>query len=174
MDTGWYNYGLSLKSRGIRNPRGLVLPSKATEVGEIPRRTPGGGPRVLVGDQESGPTVFQEFRGTIPGNSQLGIVGLPIPQKAAEEVLEAWYYTRAAETEVIHVAAAGFQGIPDCIARYNSPRMWRRWAQYQWLLGASISRGAVINTRVAWSTAVAGILVYWYSGILVFKVHMGS
>ena len=38
--------------------------------------------------------VVQEFRGTIPGNSQLGIVGIPIPQKAAEEVLEAWYYTR--------------------------------------------------------------------------------
>ena len=77
-------------------------------------------------------------RSTIPGNSQLGVVGLPIPQKAAEEVLEAWYYTRhgrrvvleawyytrAAGTEVIHEAATGFQGIPDCIARYNSPRMW--------------------------------------------------
>ena len=33
-------------------------------------------------------------RGTIPGNSQLGVIGIPIPQKAAEEVLEAWYYTR--------------------------------------------------------------------------------
>ena len=38
--------------------------------------------------------VVQEFRGTIPGNSQLGIVGIPILPKAAEEVLEAWYYTR--------------------------------------------------------------------------------
>ena len=75
MGTGWYNYGLSLKSRGIGNPRGLVSPSKATGVGRIPRRTQEGGPRVLVWDQESGPTVFQEFRGTIPGNSQLGIVG---------------------------------------------------------------------------------------------------
>ena len=33
-------------------------------------------------------------RGTIPGNSQLGVDGLPVPQKAAEEDLEAWYYTR--------------------------------------------------------------------------------
>ena len=29
-------------------------------------------------------------------------------------VLGAWCYTRAAGTEVIHVAATGFQGIPDC------------------------------------------------------------
>ena len=34
------------------------------------------------------------IRDTIPGNFQLGVAGLPIPQKAAEEVLEAWYYTR--------------------------------------------------------------------------------
>ena len=38
--------------------------------------------------------VVQEFRCTVPGNSQLGIVGIPIPQKAAKEVLEAWNYTR--------------------------------------------------------------------------------
>ena len=43
--------------------------------------------------------------------------------------------------------------------------MGRRRAQYQRLLGASISKGAVINTRGSvgdgsdWYT---GILVYWY------------
>ena len=76
--------------------------------------------------------------GTIPGKFPTGCCWAPIPQKAAEEVLgglelhqtlvgvvlEAWCYTRAAGTEVIHVAGTGFQGIPDCIARYNSPRMW--------------------------------------------------
>ena len=85
------------------------------------------------------------------------------PDTGVEVVLEAWCYTRAAGTEVIHVAATGFQGIPDCIARYNSPRMWRRLAQYQRLLRASISKGAVIDTGVAWVTAATGILVYWYS-----------
>ena len=30
--------------------------------------------------------------GAIPGNSQLGVLVLPIPQKAAREVLEAWYF----------------------------------------------------------------------------------
>ena len=37
-------------------------------------------------------------------------------------VLEAWCYTRAAGTEVIHVAATGFQGIPDCVTRYKFPQ----------------------------------------------------
>ena len=70
-------------------------------------------------------------------------------------VLEAWYYTRAAGTEVIHVAATEFQGIPDCVARYNSPRMWRRLAQYQRLRGASISKGrchhGVINLHFVYT-----------------------
>ena len=171
-----------MKSRGIGNPRGLVSPSKATGVDRIPRRAQEGGSRVLVWYQESDPAVFQEFRGTIPGNSQLGVVGDQFPRRRQRRswrpgitpdtgvgvVLEAWCYTRAAGTEVIHVAATGFQGIPDCIARYNSPRMWRRLAQYQRLLGASISKGAVINSRVAWVTAATGMLVYWYTGILVY------
>ena len=94
-------------------------------------------------------------RGTIPGNSQQGVVGHQFPRRQQRRswrpgitpdtgvgvVLEAWCYTRAAGTEVIHMAATGFQGIPDCVARYNSPRMWRRLAQYQRLLGASISKG---------------------------------
>ena len=64
---------------------------------------------------------------------------IQIPQKAAEEVLEAWNhtrrwngvvleawcYTRAAGAEVVHVAATGFQGVPDCVARYKFPRRWR-------------------------------------------------
>ena len=48
------------------------------------------------------------------------------PDTGGEAVLEAWCYTRAAGTEVIHMAATGLQGIPDCIARYNFPRIWRR------------------------------------------------
>ena len=62
-------------------------------------------------------------------------------------VLEAWCYTRAAGTEVIHVATTGS------------------------ILTAARSvdiQGAVINTRVVWVTAATGILVYWYTGILVY------
>ena len=108
-------------------------------------------------------------RGTIPGNSQRGVVGHQFPRRRQRRswrpgitpdtggewsqrpgitpdtgvgvVLEAWCYTRAAGTEVIHVAATGFQGISDCVALYNSPRIWQRLAQYQWLLEASISKG---------------------------------
>ena len=61
-------------SRRIWIPRGLVSPSKATGVDKSPSRTLEGGPRVLELYQESGPAVFQEFRGTIPGNSQMGVV----------------------------------------------------------------------------------------------------
>ena len=113
-------------------------------------------------------------RGSIPGNSQRGVVGHQFPRRRQRRswrpgitpdtgvgvVLEAWCYTRAAGTDLIHVAAAGFQGIPDCVAQYKFPGMWRRLAQYQRLLGASISKGAVINTRVAWATAATGVLVF--------------
>ena len=47
------------------------------------------------------------------------------PDAGIGVVLEAWCYTRAAGTEVVHVAAAGFQGIPDCVARYKFPRIWQ-------------------------------------------------
>ena len=107
------------------------------------------------------------IRGAIPGNSQQGVVGYQFPRRRQKRswrpgitpgagvgvVLEDWYYTRAAGTEVIHVAATGFQGIPDCVARYKFPRIWRRLNQYQRLLGASIPMGSVIYTRVAWVTA---------------------
>ena len=82
------------------------------------------------------------------------------PDTGVGVVLEAWCYTRAAWTEVIHVAATGFQGIPDCIARYNSPRMWRRLAQYQRLLGASISKG-----RCHQYQGSVGDGSDWYTGI---------
>ena len=92
--TRWDESGPLLKSRGRENPRGLVSPSKVTGVGRIPRRTsgrwslsPGMIPREWSSD-------ISGICGTIPGNSQLGVVGLPIPQKAAKEVLEAWFYTR--------------------------------------------------------------------------------
>ena len=48
------------------------------------------------------------------------------PDAGVGVVLEAWCYTRAAGTEMIHVAATGFLGIPDCVARYKFPRIWRR------------------------------------------------
>ena len=107
---------------------------------------------MIPGEWSSG---IPGVRSTIPGNSQRGVVGHQFPRRRQRRswrpgiytrhwrrvVLEAWCYTRAAGTEVIHVAATGFQGIPDCVARYNSPRMWRRLTQYQRLLGASISKG---------------------------------
>ena len=68
-------------------------------------------------------------------------------------VLGAWCYTRAAGTEVVHRATTGSI---STAAR-----------------GVDI-QGAVINTGVAWVTAATGILVYWYTGILVFKAHRGS
>ena len=56
-------------------------------------------------------------------------------------VLDAWYYTRAAGTDVIHGATT------DSISTVA------RDVDIQ---------GAVINTGVAWVTAATGILVYWY------------
>ena len=84
--------------------------------------------------------VVQEFCGAIPGNSQLGIVGIPIPQKVAKEileawnytrhrwrvVLEAWCYTRAAGTEVVHGATTG--SIPTAAMGVD---IKRRCHQYQ-------------------------------------------
>ena len=127
-------------SRRIWIPRGLVSPSKATGVDRSPSRTLEGGPRVLELYQESVPGnpgvslhTSREFptgcswvhqfprrqqkRSWRPGFT---------PDTGVEVVLGAWCYTRAGGTEVIHVAATGFQGIPDCIARYNFPRIWRR------------------------------------------------
>ena len=45
------------------------------------------------------------------------------PDAGVEVVLKAWCYTRAAGTEMIHVVATGFQGIPDCVTRYKFPRI---------------------------------------------------
>ena len=81
-------------------------------------------------------------------------------------VLEAWCYTRAAGTEVAHVAVTGFQGIPDCVAWYKFPRRWRWLDLYQQQQGALIPMGSVIYTRVAWETASTGSQL--------FKVHTGS
>ena len=72
--------------------------------------------------QEGFSAVFQEVCGTIPGNSQRGVVGYQFhrrrqkrswrpgitPEAGVGVVLEAWCCTRAAGTEVIHVAATGF------------------------------------------------------------------
>ena len=81
-----------------------------------------GGHQVLVLYQEGCPAVFQEECGTIPGNSQWGVVGYQFPRRRQRRfwrlgitpdagigvVLEAWCYTRAAGAEVVHVAATGF------------------------------------------------------------------
>ena len=68
-------------------------------------------------------------------------------------VLEAWYYTRAAGTDVVHGAMTGSI---STAAR-----------------GIDI-QGAVLNTGVAWVTAATGILVYWCTGILVFLKHIAG
>ena len=70
------------------------------------------------------------------------------PDTGVGVVLEAWYYTRAAGTEVIHVATTGSI---STAAR-----------------GVDI-QGAVINT-----IGSVGDGSNWYTGILVFKVHRGS
>ena len=67
--------------------------------------------------------------------------GLVSHQGSVEGVLEAWYYTRAAGTEVVHGATTG------------SISTAARVVDIQ---------GAVIKTGVAWVTAATGILVYWY------------
>ena len=139
LDTGWYEYGSPLKARGRDNPGGLVSPDKGdVNPGGESAESQGfqgglqeGGPRVLVLYQEGCPAVFQEGCGTIPGNSQRGVVGYQFPRRRQRRswrpgitpdaeigvVLEAWCYTRAAGAEVVHLAATGFQGIPDCVAR---------------------------------------------------------
>ena len=117
--------------------------------------------------------VVQEFRGAIPGNSQLGIVGIPIPQKAAKEVLEAWNYTRHGRRVVLEAWYYTRHGVGVVLEAWCYTRAagtevvhGAMTAQYQRLLGASISKGAVIDTRGSvgdgsdWYT---GILVYWYS-----------
>ena len=90
-------------------------------------------PGIIPGEWYSG---IPGVRGTIPGNSQRGVVGHQFPRRQQRRswrpgitpdtgvgvVLEAWYYTRAAGTEVIHLAATGFQGIPDCVAQYKFPQ----------------------------------------------------
>ena len=105
--------------------------------------------------QEGCPAVFQEDCGTIPGNSQRCITGYKFPRRRQRwswrpgvtpgagivVVLEAWCYTRTAGTEVVHVAATGFQGIPGCVARYKFPRRWRRLDLYQQQQGALIPMG---------------------------------
>ena len=98
--------------------------------------------------QEGFPAVFQEDCSTIcteykfPRRRQRrswrpGIT----PDAGMGVVLEAWCYTRAAGPGVVHVAATGFQGIPDCVARYKFPRRWRRLDLYQQQQGALIPTG---------------------------------
>ena len=52
------------------------------------------------------------------------------------------------------------------------------WATTDWIPTAARGvdlQGAVINTGVEWVTAATGILVYRWTGILVFlKAQMGS
>ena len=92
--------------------------------------------------------------GITPGRCRSGPGGLVFHQGGAGGVLEAWYYTRAAGTDVIHGATTGW--IPTAARGIDL-------------------QGTVINTGVAWVTAATGILVYRWTGILVFlKAQMGS
>ena len=92
--------------------------------------------------------------GIPPGRCRSGPGGLASHQGGAGGVLEAWYYTRAAGTNVVHGATTGW--IPTAARGVNL-------------------QGAVINTGVAWVMAATGILVYRWTGILVFlKAEMGS
>ena len=79
--------------------------------------------------QEGLPAVFQEDCSTIPGNSQRCTTEYKFskrrqrrswgpritPDAGMGVVLEAG-------PGVAHVAVTGFQGIPDCVARYKFPR----------------------------------------------------
>ena len=96
-----------------------------------------GGPRVLVLYQEGFPAVFQEDCGTIQGNSQRCSTEYKFPRRRQRRswrhgitpdtgmgvVLEAWCYTRAGGPEVVHVAATGFQGIPELCSSVQIPQM---------------------------------------------------
>ena len=102
-----------------------------------------------------------------------GCSWLPIPQKAAEEVLEAWYYTRhwcrsGPGGLVLHQGGWDRSDVGNWIPgnsrlySYNSPRMWRRLAQYQRLLGASISKGRCHQYQGSVGDG-SERLVYWCS-----------
>ena len=87
--------------------------------------------------QEGFPAVFQEDCGTIPGNSQQCSTEYKFPRRRQRRswrpgitpdtgmgvVLEAWCYTRAGGPEVVHVAATGFQGIPELCSSVQIPQM---------------------------------------------------
>ena len=154
--------------------------ARATGVGRIPRRTSGrwsSSPGIVPGEWSSG---IPGVRGTIPGNSQRSVVGHQFPRRRQRRSwksgitpdtgvgvgLEAWCYTRAAGTEVIHVAATWFQGIPDCVARYKFPQNMTTTASIPTAARGVDTMGSVIYTRVAWVTAATEILV--------LKVHAGS
>ena len=127
--------------------------------------------------------VVQRYSRNLRHNSRefpTGCCWVPIPQKAAEEVLEAWYYTRRWSGSgpgglvldvgvrsgpgglVLHQGGwdrsdpRGGNWIPGNSRLCSSvqiPQNMARLNQYQRLLGASIPMGSVIYTRVAWVTA---------------------
>ena len=86
--------------------------------------------------REGFPAVFQEDCGTIPGNSQRCNTEYKFPKRRQRRswrpgitpdagigvVLEAWCYTRAGGPEVVHVAATGFQGIPELCSSVQIPQ----------------------------------------------------
>ena len=103
LGTGWYNYGLSLKSRGIWIPRGLVSPSKTTGVGRIPRRLrkvvleswydTRRGSGVSRHNSREFPTGYS-WNTNSPVGGKGGPGGLELHQTRAESGPRAWYYTR--------------------------------------------------------------------------------
>ena len=88
-----------------------------------------------------------------PGRCKSGPRGLVFHQGGAGGVLEAWYYTRAAGTDVIHGATTGW--IPTA-AR-----------------GVDL-QGVVIKYWGSVVTAATGIQVDWYTGILFSDWYTGG
>ena len=119
---------------------GLVSPDKGDESRQDSKEDFG---KVVLESWYYTRRVVQRYSRSLRHNSRefpTGCCWAPIPRRRQRRswrpgittdtglgvVLEAWCYTRAVGTEEVHVAAAGFQGIPDCVARYKFPRMWRR------------------------------------------------
>ena len=106
---------------------------RVSRVPEIPRRTStrwSSSPPVIPGRVSSGipgglrhnsrefPAVIIEYKFPRRWQRRPGIT----PDAGIRVALVAWCYTMAAGPGVVHVAATGFQGIPDCVARYKFPR----------------------------------------------------
>ena len=139
--------------------------TRATRVGRIPRRTSGrwsSSPGIIPGESwYYTRRVVQQYSRSLRHNSRefpTGCCWAPIPQKAAEEVLEAWNYTRRWVRSgpgglVLHQGGwdrsdpRGGGWIPGNSRLCSSVQIPQR------LQGPSIPMGSVIYAKVAWATA---------------------